>query len=193
MYLSDMFIKKEKVAVYIDGSNFYFKMRSPDVNLDNLTKFNYRGLAEWLALKREIISCRYYIGVVRAEENNSKAQGLRREQQKLFSHLTSPGQNFVIKRGYLMKNDGKYHEKGVDVKLATDLLIGAYENIYDTAIVISSDTDLIPAIKKVKHLGKKVEYIGFAHQPSIALQKGATLSRLLIKEELEQFVFKTLV
>ncbi len=90
-----------------------------------------------------------------------------------------------------MENDGVYHEKGVDVKLAIDLLIGAYENLYDSAILISSDTDLIPAIKKVKFLKKEVEYIGFAHQPSFGLQKAVNLSRLLIKEDLENFVDKT--
>ena len=68
-----------------------------------------------------------------------------------------------------------------------DLLIGAYENLYDTAILISSDTDLIPAMQKVRGLGKKVEYIGFAYQPSLAMQRHATLSRLLIKEELEPY------
>ena len=90
-----------------------------------------------------------------------------------------------------MNNDGKYHEKGVDVQLAVDLLVGAYENSYDTAILLSSDTDLIPAIKKVKELGKAVEYIGFAHKPTIALQTHATLSRLLIQEEIEAFVSKS--
>ena len=90
-----------------------------------------------------------------------------------------------------MNNDGKYHEKGVDVQLAVDLLVGAYENTYDTAILLSSDTDLIPAIKKAKELGKAVEYIGFAHKPTIALQTHATLSRLLIQEEIETFVYKS--
>ena len=177
----------ERVVVFIDGSNFYFKLKSSDLNFSNLIKFNYRGLAEWLARDRTITSCRYYVGVVRAEEGNEKGQSMRREQQRLFSHLLSPLQNFVIQKGYIMKNGGVYHEKGVDVQLAVDLLIGAYENLYDTAILISSDTDLIPAMQKVRGLGKKVEYIGFAYQPSLAMQRHATLSRLLIKEELEPY------
>ncbi len=86
-----------------------------------------------------------------------------------------------------MRSDGVYHEKGVDVKIAVDLLVGAYENMYDEAILVSSDTDLVPVIKKVRHLGKKVEYIGFSHKPSLALQRYATLSRLVIREELEKF------
>jgi len=86
-----------------------------------------------------------------------------------------------------MKSDGVYHEKGVDVKIAVDVLVGAYEDLYDEAILISSDTDLIPVIKKVRHLEKKVEYIGFSHRPSLALQRYASLTRLVIKEELEKF------
>lgn len=182
--------KKERVAIYLDGSNFYFKMRSRPMNFDNLTKFDYRGMAAWLSQKREMLSCRYYVGVVRAEEKNQKGQELRKEQQKLFSHLLSQKQNFTIKKGYIMEHDGVYHEKGVDVQLAIDLLIGAYEDYYDTAIVISSDTDLMPAIKKIRSLGKKIEYIGFAHQPSIALKNCATVYRLLTKQELEKFTVK---
>ncbi len=180
---------EKRVAVYIDGSNFYHKLK--DLSIPNTTKFGYEKLCSWLARDRRIISSRYYVGVVRAKENDEKGQRLRSSQQQLFSHLTKEG--LTIKRGYLVSADGAYHEKGVDVQIAVDMLIGAYENLYDTAILISSDTDLIPAIKKIKYMGKGIEYIGFAHKPSFGLQKYATLSRLLIKEELEPFVFNSLV
>lgn len=184
---------KKKVIIYIDGSNFYFKLRSQQLNFKNLGKFDFRSFVKFLARDRIIVSCNYYVGVVRAKENNKKGQELRKEQQRLFSHLQSPEQNFVIKKGYIMKNDGVYHEKGVDVNLAVDLLVGAYDNLYDSAILVSSDTDLIPAIKKVRFLKKEVEYIGFAHQPSFGLQRFATLSRLLIKEDIEKFANNTLL
>ncbi len=92
-----------------------------------------------------------------------------------------------------MDNNGKFHEKSVDVKLAIDMLIGAYENRYDTAILISSDTDLIPAIKHIKYLGKEVEYVGFSHCPSFGLQKNSNLSRLLIKDDIEKFIHKSFI
>jgi uncharacterized LabA/DUF88 family protein len=132
------------------------------------------------------------VGVVRAKNGNEKGLRMQREQVRLFNHLQSSSQGFIVKRGHLMKgkDDGVYHEKGVDVKMAVDLLVGAYEDIYDVAILVSSDTDLIPAIQKVKHLGKDVEYIGFAHRPSFGLQKYASISRLLIKDEIENFVLK---
>ena len=184
--MENLKIKQKRVAVYIDGSNFYYKLR--DLDISNITYFNYGDFSKWLARDRSIISKRYYVGVIRAKENDEKGQALRRSQQRLFNHLCSSAQGLIVKQGYLMKNGGVYHEKGVDVKMAVDLLVGAYENIYDVAILISSDTDLIPAIQKVKHLGKEVEYIGFSHKPSLAFQKYASLSRLLIKEDLDNFV-----
>lgn len=179
----------EKVAIFIDGSNLYFKLRASDNNIKHLTKFDYKGLSKWLAQDNEIIYLGYYIGVVKVKENTKKNQLLRKEQQKLFAHLTSPEQNFTVCRGYILGNNGIYHEKGVDVQLATDLLVGAYENKYDTAIIISSDTDLLPAIKKIKTLNKKVVYVGFSFLPNLALQKYANFSRLLIREDLLPFEF----
>lgn len=90
----------------------------------------------------------------------------------------------------MMKHDKNYKGKGVDVKLAVDILDMAYQDKYDTAIVISSDTDLIPGIVRAKELGKKIEYIGFSHRPSFAMQRYANLSRLLGRIELEQFFLK---
>ena len=176
----------KRAVVFIDGSNFYFKMKS--LRIKGLRKYDYRRLCENLAGDRQIIAIGYYVGVVRATFNDVKGQQLRRAQIDLFNRLRD--QNVMVHKGYLMKNNGKYHEKGVDVKLATDLLVGAYENLYDDAIVISSDTDLIPAMQKAKELKKNVEYVGFGHQPSLALQTAATRSRLLLVEELEKFVAK---
>src|SRR3989338_5517990 len=182
---------KGRVAVFIDGSNLYFKLKS--FGILNLLRFNYRGLIDWLVRDRQLVHLNYYVGVVRAKRDKLREQQLRQNQVRLFNHLQSSSQGFTIRKGYLMRNDGVYHEKGVDVQLAVDLVVGAFENAYDMAIVISSDTDLIPAIHKAKELGKQIEYIGFAHESSFGMQSNSTLSRLLIKEEIDQFVPKTLI
>jgi len=179
---------KKRLVVFIDGSNLYFKLKSLEIK--HLSHFNYCGLAQWLARGRDIVGIGYYIGVVHAKHGDEKGQKLRRAQRDLFNFLNSKAQKITIHRGYLMKNDGVYHEKGVDVKIAVDLLVGAYENLYDDAVIISSDTDLILVMEKVKKLGKTIEYIGFGHKLSLALQTFATISRLLIKDELEPFIYQ---
>lgn len=181
--------KKERVAVYIDGSNLYHKLCDQELNVPRKREFNYKGLCEYLARDRKLTYVGYYIGVVRAKESDEKGQQMRKNQQTLFNRLMEQG--ILIKRGQLVQQADGYHEKGVDVQIAVDMLIGAYGDLYDRAIVVSSDTDLIPAIKQVKTLGKDVEYIGFSHKPTLGLQRHATESRLLIKEELEPFISKT--
>ena len=87
-----------------------------------------------------------------------------------------------------MKSDDRYHEKGVDVNIAVDMLVASYEKRCDRTILVSSDTDLIPAIKKVREKGTIVEYVGFSHQPSVALVANCSESRLLKKEDLLPFL-----
>ncbi|TSC89135.1 MAG: Uncharacterized protein G01um10143_516 [Parcubacteria group bacterium Gr01-1014_3] len=87
-----------------------------------------------------------------------------------------------------MYDGGRPREKGTDVKIAVELVVDAVDNKYDTAIVISSDTDLIPALEYVrKNKKKKVEYVGFSNAPSFGMQKNADISRLLLLADLDNF------
>lgn len=48
-------------------------------------------------------------------------------------------------------------EKGIDVKLAVDLIHTAIQGSYDVLIIFSSDTDLIPAVELANEIGAHVE------------------------------------
>ena len=109
-----------------------------------------------------------------------------KNQQKFLGGLEKEG--FDIKRGKILYDGNKIREKGVDVKLATDLIIGAVDNLYDTAIVISSDTDLIPAILYIRYKKKKIEYVGFSAKPSTGMIANSDVRRLLTPQELENFL-----
>ncbi len=176
---------KEKVAVYIDGSNFYHYLKDKEISFPKGQKFNFKLFVDFLVGNRECVSKRYYTGIFRNTDSSSKSQELVRGQQKFLSEIEKDG--FVIKRGRIMYDSGKTREKGTDVKIAADLIIGAVDNLYDTAILVSSDTDLIPAIKYIRYKKKKLEYVGFSHAPSFGIQKFANLSRLLLLEDVENF------
>ncbi len=71
-----------------------------------------------------------------------------------------------------------------------DVVIGAADDLYDTAIIVSSDTDLIPAVKYVRNGKKKaVEYVGFAGSPSLGMIKECNQQRLPAKEDLLPFQY----
>ncbi len=172
---------KTRVAIFIDGGNFYQRIRQSEL-VPKGTRFNYVKFAEFLSQSREISSKFYYVGIVRNHDKSAKSQKMVQSQQKILSGLENDG--YQIKRGKIVY-DNKIREKGVDVQIAIDLVIGAVENTYDVAIVVSSDTDLIPAIKYIQSKGKKVEYVGFAQAPSLGMIKESDYRILLTKQDFE--------
>lgn len=181
--------KKRRVAVFIDGSNLYFKIRSLVPHKMDLIRYRYGALfASFLEPDQEIAYIGYYIGVVRNDgkhKNSEKAHTLRRHQQQLFAELQK--QQVAVVRSYLLERDGRFFEKGVDVRLATDIVSMAFAKQYDTAFVASSDTDLIPAIQKAQAYKREIVYVGMEHQPSLALVRYADRSRLVTRKEAESF------
>jgi len=177
---------KSRCTVFIDGSNFYFKLK--ELGFRNLLEFDFSGFVKMLAGKKgSLVKATYYVGKIRTD-GTKKTQQLFKSQRKLLAHLKKHKITYSL--GYLMKSDGKYHEKGVDVNIAVDMLVATYENLSDRLILVSSDTDLLPAIAKAKEKGKFVEYVGFSHKPSVALVATCLASRLLTKEDLEKFSVK---
>ncbi len=47
-------------------------------------------------------------------------------------------------------------EKGVDVLIATDMVRFAWEETYDTAILVTADSDLVPVVTFLRQKGKRV-------------------------------------
>jgi uncharacterized LabA/DUF88 family protein len=178
--------KKERVLVIFDGSNFYHILKNKEVEIHGTLRFQYRRIAEWLSNGRDVVEIRYYVGVAKFDKNNpEKSQRIVSSQQKLFAELEK--QKIKLVRGYMMRNDGIYHEKGVDVRMAVDMIVGAYEDNFDTVVLISSDTDLIPAVENVIKKGKRIEYVGLSYRPSFGLMKKVSETKLLNKKDLEKF------
>jgi uncharacterized LabA/DUF88 family protein len=163
----------------------YHYMR--ELGLTRLAEFDFKAFAHYLAHGRSIVSSTYYIGRVRSH-GDPKSEELRRWQQRLVARLTHMG--WRIEFGHMMEHRGIFQEKGVDVHIAVDLVAGAFENTYDTALLLSSDTDLIPALRQVRLKAKKIEYVGFAHRPSFGLIKNADFTVTLHREELLGFLRK---
>lgn len=181
--------ENEVVAIYIDGGNTYKRLKSLGIP-QKLNRFDYSAFVKHLVGRRTLLSKRYYIGTVKNVDGSEKSEKMVRSQQKFLNGLQKEG--FEIKRGKIMYDGGSIREKGVDVKLSLDLVVGAVDNLYDTAIVISSDTDLIPAIKYViKAKNKKVEYIGFGADASFGMIKEASTPRIFSDIDLFQFQTKT--
>lgn len=179
--------KKERVAVLIDGSNFYHYLKSREIGFPFNTgaKFNYRLFVDSLIGDRECVARNYYVGIVRNFDKSKRSAEMVRKQQKFLSGLQNNG--FTIRKGRIMYDEGRPREKGTDVAIALDMALGAVRDEFDTVILISSDTDLVPALREIKMVGKKAEYVGFSHQPSYGIQKNVSSSTLLSPADIERF------
>ncbi|MFH1585988.1 MAG: NYN domain-containing protein [archaeon] len=121
--------------------------------------------------KREIINIFYYTALL-DKENNKEGY----EKHKRFLEKIKQISNFNVVLCNLRKiilDDGTidYQIKGDDVYLATDLIKGAYEDLYDVAIIVSGDEDFIPAIKLAQKNKKKVINAFFPKSSSYLLRE----------------------
>lgn len=162
---------RKRVNVYIDGSNFYHACRSglerPNVRLGNFAQ-------KLVGPDREHGRTYYY--TVKIPSNYSQQQ--YNAQQKLFYALDRTPY-FEVRLGRLMKRGSHWTEKGVDVRLGIDLLQHAINNLYDTAILVSGDGDLIHAVQAVKDTGKEVEVAFFKKGTSRDLLRSSDIFREL--------------
>ncbi|MCF7846266.1 MAG: NYN domain-containing protein [Candidatus Peribacteraceae bacterium] len=173
--------------VYIDGSNFYHRIKKCGIEEKH---FSYREFVNCL-VGEPVENVKYYIGKVQAKKEDKKGQKLRAAQQARFAKLELAG--FDIFKGRLLKVEGKYIEKGVDVRLGLDIAVDAIEDSYDEAFLISSDGDLAPAVEyAIKKKNKKIIYIAFEGSKfSYHLIQTASATRFVKTAELEKFVLKS--
>lgn len=175
-------MNNKKILIIFDGSNFYHsaKRLSPKTHL---TKFNYRKFCEKLVGQKNLLKIEYCVGEIRLNPRDKKSQQLFSGQQSLFENLRK--QNIAIKLGFMLNVKGEWTEKGVDVRIAIDILKGAFKHEYDFCYIISSDSDLVPAVIEAKSVGKKIIYIGFENFVSLAMKNSCSKYILLKKEDFE--------
>jgi len=169
-----------QILVLVDGSNFYHgcKKLAPGVHL---TDFKYRVFFEKISKsnKMRIVYC---VGEIRKEGGNLRSGELYASQQSLFYNLGR--QRIKVLKGYMLRNNGVYHEKGVDVQMAVEMVKGAYKNSYDYCYLVSSDTDLLPAIVEARRRRKKVVYVGFKGSLSKAMVNNCTKTRVITMNDI---------
>lgn len=62
-------------------------------------------------------------------------------------------------------------EKGIDTRIATDLVSLAWEKAYDIAVLVSADQDFVPAAEYLQNKGIKVVHAGFPPNGMLLKQK----------------------
>lgn len=141
----------ERVCIFIDGGNFYH-LALKKLEIPN-EKFDFTSFALFLVGNRKICEKgkRYYTDTVREKEGDLQSKEAMSHQTKLFTQLIANqwelktsklrrrieeiiidrrtiGYEKLLKLGITTIQYERWREKGIDVKLATDLIAGALDN-----------------------------------------------------------------
>ena len=143
-----------RTIVYIDGFNLYFGLRAKGWDkylwLD-LCKFSNALLGSNQSLQHT----KYFTSRVRGNVGKQQSQSAYLDALATLGCFTifwgryQPDEKQCQKCGHYA-----YHpmEKKTDVNIATQLLCDAFHDLFDTALIISGDADLVPPIEAVKKL-----------------------------------------
>lgn len=181
-----------RTIVYIDGQNFLYKVAERLVNANlisdkqDIYSLDIARLIKPFFLDDDLV-IRYY-GVKRIYCNPNfdddilvKAKRFSDNLRRLKNYLKKNGIIYVpkgslkLRAGESCKNCGfverHFQEKGVDVGIATDLVRDAIMLQCDNIALLSSDTDLLPALQIAKQENIKISYLSFSGQTTISLAK----------------------
>ena len=172
-----------KINIYIDGFNLYYGC---------LRDTPYR----WLDLRKmcgslfphdEIVKIKYFTAPIKLRMSDNDPDRPNRQQIYLRALRTIP--NLEIIEGIFLKHkvsmklansEGyalviKHEEKGTDVNIATHLVNDAHNNLFERAVVISNDSDLVTPISVVvKEINLLVTVISPFEKNNIQLKTVAT-------------------
>jgi len=192
--------------LFIDGRNFISKIESI-LNSDNkkdidLSIYNFAELFNKVLSGIKIDRKIFYISrLIKHEETKEKSEELIEKQRNLKNNLTKQGFEIIF-AGRVRANMGRcpkghevliFREKGVDVRIAVDMITFACDKRLNIAIIASSDSDLQPAIRELEK--RKVEriYLGFENSPNKGLTFTTNRTILIRNSEVLEFIGKTLL
>lgn len=181
--------------VLIDGENLVYGLRyllGADEQMANRTEvngFDFRGLLEDILQDNTPSQILWFGARLRvyddSEEIRLKSEAAVRQQSYFVNDIQKQRITF-IKVGYLRAREvecdnghmsWKLVEKGVDVGLAVRIVI---ESNPDTEIVVvSADTDLLPAFKAAAGRGARLIHIGYEYRPIASLSRAANATRTI--------------
>lgn len=189
-------VKLKKAILYIDGENLkhYIKdvLNTNSVSSPKLENIDYKALFSSVIQDLELIDKRFYSARLREYKSSlEKSKSLIIKQRILKTNLEKQGFTFIISgnvRGQSVQVDGKkkviFKEKGVDVKIAVDLVTDACDRKVEVVVLCSSDSDLQPAVTEVKRRGIEIIYLGFEISPNKGLAYTCNRTILLRNSEI---------
>ncbi len=179
----------------IDGENLKGKIKAVFAGAGKVRpvwhEYDFKKLLNQALKGIEIHRSIFYFGKIKEDPATREKSKKLIEEQRLFkTHLEKQGFDVVLAgrvRGYMEGGaTGRmvFKEKGVDVKIAVDMVSWACDKVVDELIVCSSDSDLQPAISEARKRGVECVYLGLDTNPNKGLSYTTNRTILLRNSEI---------
>jgi len=147
-----MFDPREKIALFIDGSNLYATAKSLGFDID------YRRLLEEFKTRGYLLRAYYYTALIEDQEYSSIRPLIDWLDYNGYRVITKPAREFV-------DPTGRRKIKGnMDIELAVDAMQMA--DHVDHVVLFSGDGDFRPLVEAIQRKGRKVSVVStLATQP----------------------------
>jgi len=105
------------------------------------------------------------------------------EKKRWYEQLSFRS-GYVIKASFDKIVKSGAIEKKVDINIAIDVVSLAFEDAYDTAVLVTGDGDFLPVVKKVKELNKNVEIWAFNYSLANTLKEELEEDRMIYLDDI---------
>jgi len=202
------------VKIYVDGENFrhgvasILRAKGVIQNSKDLAQFPLRKLLEDVTDVGHL-NIVYYAAKIKMPRGyeptaviSDRADEIRGFNRKWVADLIAQKVEY-IKAGYLKVKQSEpcahcghqqevLQEKGVDVRIAVDLISDSHHEDAKTIALMSSDSDLIPALDRIRRSGVRIIYICFANSVNRAMSATADETITIATRKVEQLYQESL-
>lgn len=198
--------EQQRVIAYIDGFNLYFGLR--ESGLRRCYWLNMRALAESLLRPEQVlVATKYFTARIaggRSGDSPDRERTLnqKRKRQSGFLEALNTLADFEMFEGHFLGKDilcrsckaswRTHEEKMTDVQIATEMLVDAYADRFDTALLLSADSDLVPPMRAIRRRfpGKRFVACFPPGRSSVELKKAANASLTIPVDKLDAAQFR---
>ena len=145
----------QRVITYVDGFNLYFGLKD-----SRFKKYYWLDLpalsAALLKQGQQLVATHYFTARIRTNGRNAADA----KRQTNYIDALAAQDNLTVHEGHYLEKTQRcngcgatwkaYEEKMTDVNIAAQMLADAYEDRFDTAFIISGDSDLTTPIQQVR-------------------------------------------
>jgi len=152
----------KRTIAFIDGQNLYHAVR--EAFGYNYPNYDPQKLAETICASQgwKLVQTRFYTGIPSQQDNPfwhkfwcNKLLAMKRKGVHVFGRELRY-RNVIVK----LPDGGEYsfltgQEKGIDVRIALDIIRLAHQGEYDVALIFSQDQDLSEAAEEIRVIARE--------------------------------------